>query len=236
MTKITNKQLLLTWIIVLSIATIVAWQFNTGRLVLYPFTVLGTWFHEMGHGLMALILGGRFERLEIFANGSGLAYWSGPLFIPRIGEALVAMAGPIGPTIAGSIFLVSSANEKWSKIILWIFSIILVISGIYWVRSVAGIAIVLAFGLITILVNLKAGTKFKQFYLIFLGIQACLSVYLSIDYLLMSQANVDGELQMSDTGVMELYLLLPHWLWGAIIIFLSVITIWKSLYYAVKKA
>lgn len=236
MSKITNKQLLLIWIIVLSALTITAWQFETGRIILYPFTVLGTWFHEMGHGLMALILGGRFEKLEIFANGSGLAYWSGPLFIDRIGKGLVAMAGPIGPTVSGAVFLISSASEKWGKIILWVFAVVLVISGIYWVRSAVGISIVIGFGLLTGFIAYKGKNRLKQFYLIFLGVQACLSVYLSIDYLLMSQAEVSGELQMSDTGMMELYLFLPHWFWGAFIIFISVITIWKALTYAIKKA
>lgn len=236
MAKITNKQLFLTWIIVLSALTITAWQFDTGRIILYPFTVLGTWFHEMGHGLMALILGGRFEKLEIFANGSGLAYWSGPLFMGDIGKGIVALAGPIGPTIFGAFFLISSANEKMGKVVLWILTVILIISGIYWVRSAVGIAIVVGFGLLTGFIAYKGKSKLKQFYLIFLGVQACLSVYLSIDYLLMSEANVTGEAQRSDTGMMELYMFLPHWFWGGLIIFISIITIWKALSYAVRKS
>ena len=43
-------------------------------VALYPFTLLGTWVHEMGHGLGALLCGGRFDRLEIFEDASGLAF------------------------------------------------------------------------------------------------------------------------------------------------------------------
>lgn len=236
MAKITNKQLIFTWIILLSALTITAWQFDTGRLILYPFTILGTWFHEMGHGLMALILGGHFDRLEIFSNGSGLAYWSGPVFGGDFGKGFVAAAGPIGPTLAGALFLFASAKEKWGNIVLWILGILLVTSGIIWVRSLVGIGIVVLFGAITILIALKGKAKLKQFYLIFHGVQACLSVYLSIDYLLMSQATVSGEMQMSDTGVMSMYWFLPHWLWGSLIIFISILTIWKALTYALKHA
>jgi hypothetical protein len=32
--------------------TVVLWQFAAGRYLLYPFTILATWFHEMGHGLV----------------------------------------------------------------------------------------------------------------------------------------------------------------------------------------
>lgn len=234
--KITNKQILITWIVVLSALTVVAWQFEIGRLILYPFTVLGTWFHEMGHGLMALILGGSFQELEIFSNGSGLARWAGPVFGGSIGKGLVAAAGPIGPTLSGALFLISSANQKWSAILLYILTALLIISGIYWIKGMFGLIVVIGFGLLTGVIAFKGNEKVKQFYLIFLGVQACLSVYLSIDYLLTTQANIEGELQMSDTGVMELYLFLPHWFWGGLIVFLSVVTIWKSLVYAIKHA
>ena len=31
--------------------TVVLWQFTAGRYLLYPITILATWFHEMGHGV-----------------------------------------------------------------------------------------------------------------------------------------------------------------------------------------
>ncbi|MEY4952853.1 MAG: hypothetical protein RL299_1277, partial [Pseudomonadota bacterium] len=34
----------------IALASILAWQTALGSLVLYPFTILATWFHEMGHG------------------------------------------------------------------------------------------------------------------------------------------------------------------------------------------
>ena len=52
------------------------WQSPFLGQVRYPFLLLGTWFHEMGHGITALILGGKFEYLEIYSNGGGVAYTS----------------------------------------------------------------------------------------------------------------------------------------------------------------
>ena len=53
-------------LIVLTVITFVVWQIPlVGRFILYPFTILGTWFHEMGHGVTAMLMGGSFEQLEI---------------------------------------------------------------------------------------------------------------------------------------------------------------------------
>ncbi len=229
-----NKLLLV--IIAISIVTVAMWQTDIGRLILYPFTVLGTWFHEMGHGLMALILGGSFIDLEINSNGSGLARWSGSLFLGDFGKAAVAGAGPMGPTIAGAICIIASAKEKWTKVALYILSAVLFISAIYWVRSWFGIPVVIGFGILTSFIALKGNRQFQRYTLIFLGVQSCLSVYLSIDYLMMSHGTVGGETMNSDTAVMEQYLFLPNYIWGGFIILGSILTIWKSLSYALKKA
>ncbi len=234
MAKLTEKNKTLIIIVIYSIITIALWQFEIGRLIFYPFTVLGTWFHEMGHGLMALFLGGSFHSLEIYSNGSGLAITSGSLFLASIGNGLVAMAGPIGPTIAGATFIACAKNEKASKIALIVLTILLIGSSLYWVRSWFGTPVVLGFGLICLLAVVKSSEKFMKNLILFLGVQACLSVYMSIDYLMTKQFTKNEELMMSDTGNMELYLLLPHWFWGGIIIFISVIAIWRSLRFTLK--
>ncbi|MGE0179872.1 MAG: M50 family metallopeptidase, partial [Sphingomonas sp.] len=57
----------------IAIASVLSWQTTLGSLILYPFTILATWFHEMGHGIAAMLAGRGFERLIIFADGSGFA-------------------------------------------------------------------------------------------------------------------------------------------------------------------
>src|SRR5258708_16200523 len=55
----------------------VLWQgsFNSG--LLFPFRLLVTFVHETGHGLAALISGGRFLGFVVYENGSGLATTAG---------------------------------------------------------------------------------------------------------------------------------------------------------------
>ena len=73
-----------------------------GSTVLYPFMILGTWFHEMGHGLAAMAMGFDFDRLVLLPNGSGYAQYFFPDDASRLTHAVVAAAGPIGPAIIGS--------------------------------------------------------------------------------------------------------------------------------------
>jgi hypothetical protein len=37
-------------------------------LLLYPVTILATWFREMGHGLCPTLLGGSFVSLSLFGT------------------------------------------------------------------------------------------------------------------------------------------------------------------------
>ena len=87
----------------IALGSIALWQTALGRIVLYPFTILATWFHEMGHGIAAMLTGSRFKRLLIFADGSGLAIWLRPADSFRLADALIAASGPLGPAMAGAL-------------------------------------------------------------------------------------------------------------------------------------
>ncbi len=224
------------WISGFAMATAVIWNVPYGMLVLYPFTILGTWFHEMAHGIAAIILGGTFHRLELYANGSGVAYFSGDLFLGSIGTALVALAGPIGPTIAGTIFIISSGYYRASQILLALLGLLMMASAIIWVRSPFGVIFVLALGGLIFYAGIKAKPKVKQLLLQFLGIQSIVSVYLSIGYLF-SQGVSSAQFEMkSDTAVAESYLLLPYWFWAVLIIAFSVFMFVYSMYVIYKKS
>jgi len=227
--KLNSNQISVIIFSLYAILTLVLWQFPFGKVILYPFTILGTWFHETAHGFAAMVLGGTFHQLEIFSNGSGWAMYSGDLFLGNIGKALVAAAGPIGPTVAGALFIISAKNPKYTQAALIILGLLLIVSAIIWIRSFFGLGIIIAFGVLTLWAAIKGTPNIKRNMILFLGVQSCLSVYLSIDYLLTKEAYVDGSIHSSDTGTMAEYLLLPHYVWGYLIIFFSVYTIIKSL-------
>ncbi len=216
-------------ILILALITFIIWQLPYGKLILYPFTILGTWFHEMGHGMTALILGGSFHKLELFADGSGIAYWSGAVFGGSLGSALVAGGGPIAPTIAGSLLLISSKYPKYTKLILLLLSLFMIASIIIWVRTWVGAGIIILLAVLIMFIALRAGNLFCKYSLQFLAMQAFLSLYLSIDYLFSAGGTIGVNTYYSDTSHIQENLFLPYWFWGGFIILISLIIIYYSI-------
>jgi hypothetical protein len=74
-----------------------------GRFILYPFILFWTWIHELFHGLAAISVGGKIDWLNIYPDGSGLAYTVIPDGIFQ--RVWVAAAGYQGIAIVGGILL-----------------------------------------------------------------------------------------------------------------------------------
>ncbi len=234
-TSTSTKDKSLIILILIGVCTFVLWQFSIGRIFLYPFALLGTWFHEMGHGLTAIILGGSFIRLEINPDGSGLAVHTVGTFLGRVSNSIIAGAGPVGPTIAGSIFVMTSGNKNLARIMMLLLGAMLIISDIIWIRTFFGFALILAFGIVVLLIAIKGNDKVQRITMQFLGIQAFLSLYLSIGYLFSSGGTVSGTTFSSDTQVISQSLFLPHWFWAGAILLFSLIIIVFTLLVAYRK-
>lgn len=61
-------------LLIVMVLLVLLLNFRFGRLILYPFRLLSTWVHEVCHGLAAVLSGGKIGRLQIFRDGSGLAF------------------------------------------------------------------------------------------------------------------------------------------------------------------
>ncbi|MEM9245517.1 MAG: M50 family metallopeptidase [Cyanobacteria bacterium P01_F01_bin.153] len=220
-----NSPQSLTWLIGAAIATVILWQVPFGRYVLYPFSILATWFHEMGHGLTAIAMGGTFKQLMLYPSGAGLAYHSGQLWFGPIGRALVSAGGLLGPSIAGMVLLWLS-TRKLSRVQLGLFflGLGLLASALIWVRTLFGVAIVIALGVAIAAIPLYAPRWMQYFAVQFLGVQACISSYQHLDYLFTERVSVGGRgLQYSDTGQIAQQLLLPYWFWGGLLALISLL-------------
>ncbi|WP_427161557.1 M50 family metallopeptidase [Aliinostoc sp. HNIBRCY26] len=216
----------LSWLVGAAIATAILWQIPGGDYILYPFTILATWFHEMGHGLMALILGGQFQKLQIFSNGSGVATYALRSSLGPIGPFLVAAAGPMGPPLAGAGLILASRSFKVTSLSLKILGGFLLVSTLIWVRSWFGFVAIPLLGLMILGIGLKTSQWVQGFAIQFLGVQACVSTYHQLNYLFSQTA---GPLGLSDTAQMQKYMLLPYWFWGGLMAIASVIILFQSL-------
>lgn len=223
------------WLTLFAAITIVLWQFSLGRYLLYPFTILGTWFHEMGHGLTAMLLGGNFQNLQIFPTGSGIATHSGDVIFGSFGLALVAAGGPMGPPIAGASFILSSRRPVLARYGLASFGIVLIASVVIWIRTPFGMLIILLLGLIFVLLSWQFSRRTHIITIQFLGVQACISTFRDFNYLFSSGGVIAGQQFASDTSVIAQRLLLPHWFWGILIAAFSIYILVKSLQAVYKR-
>ncbi len=201
----------------IALVSILLWQTVIGSLLLYPFTILATWFHEMGHGLAAMAAGRGFERLLIFADGSGVAESLRPADGYRPTEALIAASGPLGPAVAGALLIVSSRSPAATRAALAVLGAALVASTLIWVRSPTGWLVLPALGTAIALLALRGSEPWRRFAIQLLGVQAAISAWQQFDYLFSPGGMVGGELHRSDTGAIADVLLLPYWFWGALI-------------------
>lgn len=222
-------------LVALALASIMLWQTELGSLLLYPFTMLATWFHEMGHGLAALLTGRGLERLMIFADGSGFAQSLRPTDGYRIVDAVIAASGPLGPAIAGSFLIAASHNPRVTRLALAGLSLALIVSTAIWVRSLAGWLVLPALGGVIATIALRASVKWQRFAIQFVGVQAGISAWRQFDYLFSPGGTVGGEQIRSDTGAIADVLLLPYWFWGATISGTIVASLWWSFRLALRR-
>ena len=216
-----------SYIVAFAILTIIAWQTRIGTLALMPFTLLSTWWHEMAHGLTAAALGADFERLVIFANGSGYAESSGNLW--AIGQAIVSAAGLLGPTIAGCAMIIASRSRRATCFVLLGLATALIVSSVIWVRSLTGWIVLPAFAAAALYIATRGSAKWQRIAVEFLGVQGAVSVYQDLGYLFSPGGTVGGHAPMSDTGRIADALFFPYWFWGGAITVAIVLLVWKSL-------
>ena len=219
----------------IAVASVIFWQTMIGSLLLYPFTIMATWFHEMGHGVAAMLTGSRFERLLIFPDGSGVAQSMVPVNASGLTHAVIAASGPLGPAIAGSLLIIASRTDKATRVALAIVGLALIVSTVVWVRTFTGWLVLPALGIAILALAWRGSAAKRQFGIQFLGVQACISVWQQFGYLFSAGGSIGGELHRSDTSAIADALLLPYWFWGAAISVVIVLMLWSSFAIAFRR-
>ena len=92
-----------------------------------PFLWVETFFHELAHGLMAVLTGGSIVDIQIAWNGSGLCRTLGGV------SFLVAFSGYLGAQLAGAfIYLAGSGRSKFvSQLFAFSMSVLVLMSAIF---------------------------------------------------------------------------------------------------------
>lgn len=194
------------------VATVVVYAIGPLRTLAYPLLLLSTLAHELGHGLAAMISGGRFHQLTMYYDGSGVAQWSGAP--SRLRLAFVAAGGLVGPAFAASLGFLFGRRARTARLALGVSAILLAITLLFFVRGVAGMLFVAVLAVLLGLVARSASDEIAQLVLVFFAVQLALSVFSRGDYLFTPTAMTGQGAMPSDVGQMASALFLPYWFWG----------------------
>lgn len=198
-----------------ALATVVLYLLPYSAQLAWPLVLLSTLVHELGHGLTALLMGGRFEALYLWPDASGVAAYRGRFGpLPR---ALIAAGGLLGPSLMAATLFHAGRRAEIARRALWVGGAVLIVALLFWVRNVFGAIFVAVCAALLIGLALRARPGVQQFAVVFVAIQLCLTVFSRGDYLFMPQAITAQGVVPSDTGQIEQALWLPYWFWGLLI-------------------
>ncbi len=186
------------------------------QIVAYPLVLIGTLVHELGHGITAVLVGGQFHSLAVYADGSGVAGWGHQADqVGRVGRAAVAAGGLVGPAVAAAILFPLARRPATARWVLGAIGVLLAIALLLVVRNGFGIALVGILAAVSLALAIKGSAQVAQYALIFLAVQLSLSVFARADYLFTETAHTGAGTHPSDVAHMAEALVLPYWFWGA---------------------
>jgi uncharacterized membrane protein len=193
--------------------TIILYVVPVLRSLAWPLLLISTLAHELGHGLAAVAVGGDFEALMMWSDGSGVATWSA--LVGRFGHAAIAAGGLVGPAFAAAACLLAGRTERGARIALWVMGIGLVLADTLVVRNLFGAVFVAVLAVIfMVLASIKQGWV-PQLGLVLIAVQLALSVFSRGDYLFTREAVTATGSMPSDVAQISKALVLPYWFWGA---------------------
>jgi hypothetical protein len=178
-----------------------------------PLIYISTLVHELGHGIGALLVGGDFLKLEMWSDGSGVAYSAART---EGQHAFISAAGLVGPAIAAAIGFALTRRRKWARIGLVAIGVVLAWAMIFKIRTGFGLVVAGAVCAASLGVALRAHEDWAQLLLGFLSVQLALSVFSRSDYLFTDTAETGAGTGVSDSGAIGQLIGGPYWLWGAV--------------------
>jgi len=107
------------------------------RWIVYPFTIFSTYIHELCHGIAAIFVGGKIDKIMIYPDGSGLCYSS-----LTKGFGFVASAGYQGTSVVGCVLMLFRQTKRGPRAGTATLGFFMVLSVALWIRNVFGALII----------------------------------------------------------------------------------------------
>lgn len=197
-----------------------------------PLIWLGTLFHELGHGLAAIALGGDLVQFAIYSDGSGVAMHRGAY--SAFERALIAAAGPLGAPLAGLVFFLSLGHRHSARVLLAALAAFLALAVLLWVRNLFALGFISTLVLGLALVVWRGDERALYAVVAFIAVEMSLSAFTRVDYLFSAGANTGAGALPSDTAQIANALGLTHWFWGGLLALMSIGIVALGLWRAIR--
>ncbi|MFT5757310.1 MAG: hypothetical protein ACI9LM_002039 [Alteromonadaceae bacterium] len=106
-------------------------------IISVPFKWLESYFHEISHGLSALLTGGSIVQIQLFPNGAGLCTTHGGL------NFVISFMGYAGAIFWGAlIYAIASVHHRIAQVLSGLVIGLFILSLVFWVRDILSFVIV----------------------------------------------------------------------------------------------
>jgi hypothetical protein len=202
---------------------VVALLWNTWFV--YPLKILVVLFHELSHGLAALLTGGSIVRIEVVAQEGGLCVTMGG------SRFVVLSAGYLGSLIWGGVLLLLAARTRLDRGVSVALGAILILVTLVYVRPFGGFGFM--FGAVSgsalVAVGLILPEEVNDYLLRLVGLTSCLYAVLDIKSDIIDRPHV-----RSDAVMLAEHTGLPALFWGVLWITVAVVAAFFFLLFACK--
>jgi hypothetical protein len=211
------------------------WNIPQLDFILYPFRLFVTFVHEAGHGLAALITGGRFLGFEVYGNGAGQAITSGG------SRAIILPSGYLGAALFGAVLFYLVNTLPYPRTISRILGIALIVFSLLFSRFISAQFIVsiapfvgLLSGLALFLLGQRANRDINMLVLNILAMLTALNAVMDLVQLVQFSNIGLGQLRNDAAAFSaEITPLIPAAVWAFIWALLAVLTLGVSVWFSI---
>jgi len=183
--------------------------------IVYPLKILVVFFHELSHGLMAILTGGEIVEIQVVAEQGGHC-------ITRGGSRVLTLsAGYLGSLVWGGVILTLAARTRWDRTIAVVLGGLLLSVTATFVRPFIsfGFGFGVASSLALLLIGLKLSERVCDLVLRLIGLTSCLYAVLDIKSDILDRPGL-----RSDAAMLAEVTGMPTTFWGVLWISIAVIT------------
>lgn len=104
-----EQRFILLFMGIVAVLVFILSEFKIGRMLLYPFAIISTVFHEFGHATVAWLTGGTMGSIQIEWTEAGATRFSGGW------PCLILPAGYIGSTAVGALLVFLAFGRRTAR-------------------------------------------------------------------------------------------------------------------------